>query len=208
MVREVHLKLSEELDDKLNELAGKLNKSKAELIREAILMYIGAGTVSDKTISNTSNYVAPAIYSGKCSKCGREIKQGELAGFIKIVYEDKSKKTFIYCMDCYQGLSDSTIVRLEIKRAKLERVVRALQRERDNLLRQLEDLESLADGVDKVHSVIINLDMYMERVFQGDNDTLKKLVAELRDLNDLLAEYVRLVRVKREYYLRIKQREE
>jgi len=109
-------------------------------------------------------------------------------------------------MDCYQGLSDSTIVRLEIKRAKLERVVRALQRERDRLLGQIEDLESLANGVDKVHSVIINLDMYMEKVFKGDSDELKKLVAELRDLNDLLADYVRIVRVKREHYLRIKQR--
>jgi hypothetical protein len=162
----------------------------------------GLGQYLIKPISNTTNYVAPALYSGKCSKCGREIKQGELAGFIKIVYEDKSKKTFVYCMDCYQALSDESIVRLEIRRAKMERVVKALQKRGIKLLKQLEDLESVANGAERIRSVIINLDAYVSRIVQGDSELLKKLVSELMDLNDLLADYVRLVRAKKEYYLR------
>jgi hypothetical protein len=37
-------------------------------------------------------------------------------GFIKVLYEDKSKKTFVYCIDCYNSISDKTIVKLEIKK--------------------------------------------------------------------------------------------
>ncbi len=205
-MKELSVKISEELNEQLEKIAEKTGKSKAEIIREAIITYLGIGSISDKAISEAKSYIAPAIYTGKCSKCGGEVKQGDLAGFIKITYEDKSKKTFIYCLDCFYSISDKQIVQLEVKKAKLERVNRALQREKNRLLREIEELEQLTSGANKLRNVISDLESYINQVFHGDNDALKKLLAELIDLNNLLAEYVRIVKAKKEYYLKTKQR--
>jgi predicted DNA-binding protein len=205
-VKELSVKLSDDLHEQLEKLSEKTGKSKAEIVRDAILMFLGIGAVSDKAISETKSYVAPAIYSGKCSKCGREIKAGEPAGFIKIIYEDKTKKVLPYCLDCYYSVSDKTIVQLEIKKAKLEHVVKALNREKSRLIKEIEDLENLSNATGKLKSVISDLDSYINQVFHGDNEALKKLLVELMDLNDLLAEYVRIVKAKKEVYTKAIQK--
>jgi predicted DNA-binding protein len=205
-VKELSVKLSDDLHEQLEKLSEKTGKSKAEIVRDAILMFLGIGAVSDKAISETKSYVAPAIYSGKCSKCGREIKAGEPAGFIKIIYEDKTKKVLPYCLDCYYSVSDKTIVQLEIKKAKLEHVIRALNREKSRLIKEIEDLENLSNATGKLKSVISDLDSYINQVFHGDNEALKKLLVELMDLNDLLAEYVRIVKAKKEVYTKAIQK--
>ncbi len=204
MVKELTVKISDELHEQLEKLAEKVNKSKADIIRDALLTYIGVGAVSDKPISDVKSHTAPALYSGKCSKCSREIKQGDIVGFIKIVFEDKSKKTFVYCLDCYYSLSDKQIVQLEIRKAKLERTIRALTREKNRLIREIDELEKLTSGASKLKTVISDLDIYINQVFHGDNEALKKLLVELTDLNNLLAEYVRIVKLKKEYYLKTK----
>jgi predicted DNA-binding protein len=206
VVKELSVKLSEDLYEQLEKLAEKTGKSKADIIRDALLMYLGVGAVSDKAISEAKSYIAPALYSGKCAKCGREIKPGDPAGFIKIVYEDKSKKVLPYCLDCYYSISDRTIVQLEIKKARLEHVIRALNREKSRLVREIEDLEKLTEVSNKLKPIISDLNSYIEKVFQGNNEELKKLLFELRELNDLLAEYVRIVKLKKEMYARARQR--
>lgn len=206
MVKELSVKLSEDLYEQLEKLAEKTGKSKADIIRDALLMYLGIGAVSDKAISEAKSYVAPALYSGECTKCGKEIKAGEPAGFIKIIYEDKSKKVLPYCLDCYYSVSDKTIVKLEVKKAKLEHIIRALNREKSRLIKEIEDLEKLTDISNKLKPIISDLNSYIEKVFQGNNEELKKLLFELRELNDLLAEYVRIVKLKKEMYARARQR--
>jgi Ribbon-helix-helix protein, copG family. len=57
MVKELSIKLSDELDAQLEKLKEKTNKSKADVIREALLMYLGIGAVSDKSISDTRSYI-------------------------------------------------------------------------------------------------------------------------------------------------------
>jgi predicted DNA-binding protein len=202
VVKDFSVKLSDDLYEQLEKLSEKTGKSKAEIIRDALLMFLGIGAVSDKAISDTKSYVAPAIYSGKCSKCGREIRAGEPAGFIKIIYEDKTRKVLPYCLDCYYSISDKTIVQLEIKKAKLEHVIRALNREKSRLIREIEELEKLAESTSKIKAVITDLELYVNKVYQGDNEALKKLLFELRELNDLLAEYVKITKPKREVYVR------
>jgi metal-responsive CopG/Arc/MetJ family transcriptional regulator len=206
VVKELSVKLSEDLYEQLEKLAEKAGKSKADIIRDALLMYLGIGATSDKAISEAKSYVAPALYSGKCTKCGKEIKAGEPAGFIKIIYEDKSRKVLPYCLDCYYSVSDKTIVKLEVKKARLEHTIRALNREKSRLIKEIEDLEKLTDISNKLKPIISDLNSYIEKVFQGNNEELKKLLFELRELNDLLAEYVRIVKLKKEMYARARQR--
>jgi len=140
MVKELTVKLSDELHEQLEKTAERAGKSKADIIRDALTMYIGIGAVSDKTVSETKSYIAPAIFSNKCSKCGKEIKTGDPTGFIKIIYEDKSKKVLVYCLDCYYSISDKTLVKLEIKKAKLEHVIKALNREKARMLNEIQEL--------------------------------------------------------------------
>jgi hypothetical protein len=206
VVKDLSVKLSDDLHEQLEKLAEKTGKSKADIMRDALLMYLGIGAVSDKAISEAKSYVAPAIYSGRCGKCGREIKAGEPAGFIKIVYEDKTKKVLLYCLDCYYSISDKTIVQLEIKKAKLEHAIRALNREKSRLIKEIEELEKLTEVTSKIKAVITDLELYVNQVFQGDNEALKKLLFELRELNDLLAEYVKVTKPKREVYVRAGQK--
>jgi hypothetical protein len=206
VVRELSVKLSDDLYEQLERLAEKTGKSKADIIRDALLMYLGIGVVSDKAISETKSYVAPAIYSGKCSKCGREIKPGDPTGFIKIIYEDKSRRVLPYCLDCYYSVSDKTVVQLEVKKAKLERVIRALSREKSRLVKEIEELEKLTEATSKIKAVITDLELYSNQVYQGDNEAPKKLLFELRELNDLLAEFIRITKPKSEVYARSGQR--
>jgi len=103
-------------------------------------------------------------------------------------------------------VSDKTIVQLEVKKAKLEHVIRALNREKSRLIKEIEDLEKLTEASNKVKLVLSDLYSYIEKVFQGNNEELKKLLFELRELNDLLAEYVRIVKLKKEMYTKARQR--
>jgi metal-responsive CopG/Arc/MetJ family transcriptional regulator len=206
VVRELSVKLSDDLYEQLEKLVEKTGKSKADIIRDALLMYLGIGVVSDKAISDTKSYVAPAIYSGKCTKCGKEIRAGDPAGFIKIIYEDKTRKVLLYCLDCYYSISDRTIAQLEVKKAKLEHVIRALNREKSRLVKEIEELEKLTETTSKIKTVIADLELYSNQVFQGDNEALKKLLFELRELNDLLAEFLRITKPKSEIYARSGQR--
>jgi predicted DNA-binding protein len=206
VVRELSVKLSDDLYEQLEKLAEKTGKSKADIIRDALLTYLGIGVVSNKAISEAKSYTAPAIYSGNCTKCGKEIKPGDPAGFIKIIFEDKTRKVLPYCLDCYYSVSDKTIVQLEVKKAKLERVIRALSREKSRLVKEIEELEKLAEATSKIKAVITDLELYSSQVYQGDNEALKKLLFELRELNNLLAEFTRITRPKREVYTSPSQR--
>ncbi|MEM2287914.1 MAG: ribbon-helix-helix domain-containing protein [Sulfolobales archaeon] len=201
MVKEISVKLSEDVYEKIEKLAEKTGKSKADIIREALLLYLGS-EVGEKAVESSKSYIKPAIYSGKCSRCGREIQQGELAGFIKIVYTDKSSRTFAYCLDCYNSLSDKTILSLELKKHRLKRVVTALQRQMSKMLSIYDELEKASELYTKIKTYVSELNRYLEQVYHGDNKSIEKLVFELADLNNQLSEFVKLLKFKREAYVK------
>jgi Ribbon-helix-helix protein, copG family. len=202
MVKELTVKLSDELYEQLEKLAEKTNKSKAEIIREAILTYIGIGNVSDKAIKDIKQKEIVAIYSGRCSKCGKEIKPGDRIVYVRITYEDGSGRPFTYCLDCWLEVSDKTIVQLELKKRKLEKTIRALNNEINKLIKVYEELEKLAEVNNKLKKTLDELFIFVERIYR-DNESeiksdLKKFISELEDLNNLLADFVRIVRTKKE----------
>lgn len=201
MVKEISVKLSEDVYEKIEKLAEKTGKSKADIIREALLLYLGSD-VGEKAVESSKSYIKPALYSGKCSRCGREIQQGDLAGFIKIVYTDKSSRTFAYCLDCYNSLSDKTILSLELKKHRLKRVVISLQRQMSKMLSIYDELEKATELYTKIKTYVSELNRYLEQVYHGDNKIIEKLVFELTELNNQLSEFVKLLRFKREAYVK------
>jgi Ribbon-helix-helix protein, copG family. len=202
VVREISVKLSDELHEALEKLAEKTKKTKAEIIREAILTYIGIGNVSDKAIKDVKQKEIVAFYAGRCSKCGKEIKPGDRIVYVRITYEDGSGRPFTYCLDCWYELSDKTIVQLELKKRRLERTIRALNNEINKLLSIYEELEKLAEVNSKIRKVLDELFVFVERVYRESESEIKndlrKFISELQDLNLNLSEFIRQVKVKKE----------
>jgi Ribbon-helix-helix protein, copG family. len=116
VVKEISVKLSEDLYNELEKLAEKTNKSKADIVRDALITYLGIGATNEKPVKSFTHKEITAIYHGKCSKCNRDIKPGDRVVYCKLVYEDNSQRTLLYCLDCWLDLNDSTIVKLELKR--------------------------------------------------------------------------------------------
>jgi Ribbon-helix-helix protein, copG family. len=202
MVKELTVKLSDDLHEQLEKLAEKSKKSKAEIIRDALIMYLGMSHVSEKPIKDVKQKEIVAIYSGKCYKCGKEIKPGDRIVFIKVTYEDNSAKSYTYCLDCWLEVSDRTIVQLEIKKRKLERTIRALNNEINRLLSVYEELEKLAEANSKIRKVLDELFVFVERVYRESESEIKndlrKFISELEDLNNILADFIRVVRPRKE----------
>jgi Ribbon-helix-helix protein, copG family. len=205
MVKELSVKLSDELYEQLEKLAEKANKSKAEIIRDALIMYLGMSHVSEKPIKDVKQKEIVAIYSGKCHKCGKEIKPGDRIVYVRITYEDGSGRPFTYCLDCWYELNDKTIVQLELKKRKLERTVKALRNEVNKLLSVYEELERLAEANSKIRKVLDELFVFVERVYRESDSEIKndlrKFISELEDLNNMLADFIRVVRARKEIAL-------
>jgi hypothetical protein len=75
-----------------------------------------------------------------------------------------------------------------------------------------EELESITEASSKLKNTINELHVFIERVYSESEDEirkdLKKFISELEDLNNLLAEFVKVVRVKKELAVRaIRKRE-
>ncbi len=196
MVKELSVKISEELNEQLEKFVEKTGKSKAEVIRDALMFYMGVSTVTDKQVVEAKTYMAPALYSGKCYKCGKTFNQGDTVGFIKVSYDDKSKRVFTYCLDCYVKISDNTMVRLEVQKAKLEQVVSALKREKARMIKEIMEMEKDVEIKSKIDNIIYNLHNYVSTVYKGDSPDVRKLIFELQELNNLIAEYLKRVKVK------------
>jgi Ribbon-helix-helix protein, copG family. len=202
VVKEISVKLSDELHEALEKLAEKTKKTKADIIRDALTMYLGMGAVTDKQIKDVKQREIVAIYSGKCYRCNKEIRPGDRIVFIKIMYEDNTARSYTYCLDCWYELSDKTIVQLELKKRKLERTLRALNNEINKLIKVYEELESLEEVNSKLKKTLSELSLFIERVYsESESDIkndLKKFISELEDLNLNLSEFIRQVKVKKE----------
>jgi len=204
-MKTLEVKLSEELYQLLEEYAKKKNITKSEIIRNAIAYYLGISEVIDKPIRESKTLITTALFSSKCKKCSKDINQGDPIGLIKIYYENEDKpKTFAYCLDCYYSLTDKTIVQLEVKRVKLQKTVSAFKREINRLISVYEELEKEVKTMNNLKQVVDELKLYLEKVYQGENVDLKKLIQELSDLNMNISDLLRLVEVKKKIYAKYK----
>ena len=117
--------------------ANQKGLSQNELIKKALEHFF----ICDKAEEIPSLREIITKYKGSCSKCSRTINMGERA-----LYGKTKEGSILICLDCQIGSeSDKTIVRRLLKLRKLDREIKALQNQKEQLLREYEELELKAD---------------------------------------------------------------
>ena len=123
--------------DSVKSEANQRGMSQNELIKKALEHFF----ICDKAEDIPTLKEIITKYKGKCSKCGNIIEIGQRA-----LYGKTKEGSILICLDCQIGSeSDKTIVKRLLKRRKLDREIKALQNQREQLLREYEELELKAD---------------------------------------------------------------
>jgi len=175
------VRISEDLYSKLKEIADKSGRSIRELVDEAVKAYI-LGFTGDKEIKATTGKIISLTYSTKCKRCGRELKEGELAYWSKITYTDNTSRSFVYCLDCYY--SEGALAEYYLKKKKLEAVIKGLEKKANQLVEEITQLEALVDLYkleNEIQSYWIRL---LELVSHEDKPNLNMAIEELLELID------------------------
>ncbi len=138
------VKISDNIHEKLKELAEKRNISINQLIEEILNVYLGGS--SDKAIKRIVSVDIVNEYENKhCSKCKKTLSVGETIHYVRYEYVDNTYKYYIYCLDCWY--STSALAKQYLSKKKLELTIKGLKQEADKLageIRQLqEQLEQL-----------------------------------------------------------------
>jgi DNA repair exonuclease SbcCD ATPase subunit len=137
------VKLSDQVYEKLKELADKKGVAINNVIEELLNVYFGSPR--DKPIKKIYDKDIELIYNAKCRKCGREIPAGEPAHYIRYEYEDGSSSYVIYCLDCWY--SSSALAKQYLTKKKLEATIRGLKKEADKLVEEIQLLEKQIDDL-------------------------------------------------------------
>jgi len=181
------VRVSQELYNKLRELAERSGKSMRELVDEAIRAYLlGSTGVEGKEIKGITAKIIPLQYPAKCRRCGRQLNPGELAYWIKITYTDNSVRSYIYCLDCYY--QSSALKEHYIKKRQLEKIIKELKKEADQLadrvleLRRKVQLYSVVDEIDRLIREIYDLLGYV--LDKERRDALQQIMQRLEAIEE------------------------
>ena len=137
MLKNLKLKLEEELINKIKTEANIRGLSQKDLIVKALEHFFICNKAEE--IPTLKEIITK--YKGKCSKCGRIVDVGE-----KALYGKTKDGSILICLDCQIGMeSDKTIVRRLLKLRKLDREIKALQNQKEQLLNEYEELELKED---------------------------------------------------------------
>jgi HicB family. len=114
--------VSDHVHEKLVELAQKRGVSINQLVEEILNAYLH-GASGDKGIKKFFDKDIVLQYDTRCKMCNRELKAGEVAHYVRYVYEDDTSKSFVYCLDCWY--SSSALAKQYIKKKQLELTLKA-----------------------------------------------------------------------------------
>ena len=138
------VKISDNVYDKLKELAEKRSISLNQLVEEILNVYLGGE--SDRAIKKIVSMDLINEYEGKrCKKCGKTLAVGEQIHYIKYEYHDGSVKVVYYCLDCWY--SASALAKQYLTKKKLELVVRGLKQEADRLVEEIKQYEKMLEEI-------------------------------------------------------------
>ena len=185
------IKVDDETYKLLQELAEKYRLSIKEIASKSIkAYYTGMQYVPvDKEIKKIEDKIITLKYPTKCYKCGRELKQGELAYWQRYTYEDKSTKSRILCIKCYndEKIADTTLAKLTIKEYQLKRKIEALNKHIKQLLSKAEDIQYMID-IYELKRKVKTLIEHLEQLFDNKEE-LGKIKEEIEELLEKLKEH-------------------
>jgi Ribbon-helix-helix protein, copG family. len=172
------IKVDDKTYDLIKSLAEKRQLSMSDVVEEAIHLMLG-GYQGDKAITKVVEKYITINRDTKCSKCNRELKVGDKAKYILYIYEDSSKKSYIYCLDC-DIESNPTLFKLYIKRKELETVIKQLNSEISRKIEYLKQYEyqiKVGDLKREIYQLVKDLKIYL-----SNDEEMKKLILKLDDL--------------------------
>jgi len=195
-VREVKTRLPDDVYEKFKQIAEKRGSSVAEILREIAVRYISGEQVDDVPVK-----VTPIKFrvkkDGICAYCGQPIKAGEWAYWVIKEFEDGRKVKELWHIDCWEYASDAALAKKYVEIRKLNRVVKALKRQADELADALIEAEARKKVIDialeiqkvsqeiekKVYEIS---DRIREWLFTVDakNEDLKTIKEELLKFNE------------------------
>jgi len=180
---ESKVRISEELYEKVRQIAEKQGRTIKEVVEEAIKAFILGIEQVDKPIKSVTGKIIPLQYDAKCRICGRQIKAGELAYWAKYTYTDGTSKSYVICLDCYY--KDTALAEQYLRKKKLEAVVRGLQKKADELVEQVEKLQAQYD-LQQLKSEIFQFWRNVKDAVLSDPNVLKNIDKFFNELNALI----------------------
>ena len=180
------IKVDDETYQLLQELAEKYRLSIKEIASKSIkAYYTGMQYVPvDKEIKKIEDKIITLKYPTKCYKCGRELKQGDIAYWIRYTYEDKSTKSRILCIECYneEQIKDKELAKLIIQKHRIKREIKVLKEKEKELLNKVEDVQFAVD-IYELKNKLNSLIEYLETLFENKEEirSIRERIEELAD---------------------------
>ena len=193
-VKELRIKLDAELYDKLKEKADKKGLSMKDYLLPVLEALVKKESV-DFIKKPPKTAVISLKYPTRCLRCGRELKETELAYWVEGVG--------VYCLDCYYSHFDKSLAKMYLRKRELERVIKELKKQADSLAdfiiehRKLSELKRVYDeGIKAVQTL-----RWLVSRFKEDTELINKLLeveAELREIKSKLLTIEKFLLTKKE----------
>ncbi|MEM1834752.1 MAG: hypothetical protein QXO80_06005, partial [Thermosphaera sp.] len=132
------IKISDEAYERLKNLSETRQLSISDVVDDILRVYFG-GTPDDKAINKIIDKDIVIQFETKCRKCGRTLAPGDIAHYTRYVYDDKTSKTFITCMDCY---THSALAKMFIEKKRLETIIKQLKDEANKIADRIIEAET------------------------------------------------------------------
>jgi len=196
------IRVGKHIYERLKLMADQSGKSIRELAEEALEAYLfGREGVDSKQIKGITAKIIEVQYPTRCAKCGRPLKPGDLAYWVKITYTDNTVRSKVYCLECYY--QSGALKEYYLKKRQLEVVIRELKKEADKLADEVNQLRAtksyyelqreLGRAIAEANDLLtIITDPDREKALREVLDRLNKLdeyLEKLKELEDKL-EYV------------------
>jgi len=195
---EKKIRISEELYEQIQKVAEKSGRSMRELVEEAVKAYLLGTENIDKPVKSVSGKIIPVQYETRCRLCGKRISKGELAYWVKYVYNDNTTKSYVICLDCYY--KDTALAEWYLKKKKLESIVRGLKKEADRLADEVEKLRteySILNLKKEIYSVWNDFKNFILRPHHELNDDkLNEFIEKINELIDRVSSIEASLRIE------------
>jgi len=171
MTKIVKFRLSDEDFSRANEIAVKHNKSVHELAKDLLVAYLKGARdlqIPEKVIPKRFR----ARKELKCSSCREKIKPGEWAYYVEYEYSDGSRSYEIHHASCWEYASDEALARVFKEKRKLQRIIRALRKEANELADVIEE----ARAREKIMSIALEIQEHVRKYLDQLSATTKQIL--------------------------------
>jgi len=194
MLKNLNLKLEEELINKIKTEANIRGLSQKDLIVKALEHFF----VCKKSEETPTLKLIITKYPGYCSKCGRKIDVGEYA-----LYGRTKNGSILICDNCMPIESDKKLLTKHLKIREMNQLIKALKKEIEKYTEKLEDIrilnkyDKLYEDAIKHHKMLMD---YLrgwhpqeeeKQLIENMINTQRELMRTIRDIDAFLSSRIK-----------------